>query len=244
MTFTIYPAIDIRRGKVVRLRQGDFDRQTTYSTDPVSAALNYAELGARWLHLVDLDASRYGTSTILPALENIVSKSNLNVQIGGGVRTAEDIILRLNAGATRVVIGTFAIKHPELVFEWLQHFGSERICVALDSMLDSSNTWTLPVEAWTKSSDQKLFSLLKRYQASGLKHLLCTDIRKDGMLGGIDPELYISIREQFPSISTQVSGGVKDLTDVVLAKATGADGVVIGRALLEGKLSLSQALAC
>ncbi|MFC0677866.1 1-(5-phosphoribosyl)-5-[(5-phosphoribosylamino)methylideneamino]imidazole-4-carboxamide isomerase [Lysobacter korlensis] len=239
MSFTLYPAIDVRDGRVVRLRQGDYDQETRYPGEPAEVAARYAKAGAQWLHLVDLDAARAGGYTLAPLLAAIKSTTPLRVQTGGGVRGEADVEAILAAGADRVVVGSLSVREPELVIGWLQRFGAERITVALDARQDESGQWQLPTAGWTQASGVALDGLLKRYADSGLQHLLCTDIARDGMLAGPNLDLYRSLIEIAPQVAVQASGGVRDSRDVVDARDAGCSGAVLGKALLEGRIDLA-----
>jgi len=242
--FTVYPAIDVRAGRVVRLAQGDYARQTSYEHDPLETARRYAAQGAAWLHLVDLDAARGGGYTLAPLLSEIRAFTGLQVQTGGGVRERDDVVRILAAGAARVVIGSLAVKDPERVLGWVGEFGVDRITVALDSRQDEAGSWRLPVHGWTETAASTLDELAVRYADAGLEHLLSTDIARDGMLSGPNGDLYAHLRAIAPGLQVQASGGVRDVADVAAAKAQGCAGIVLGRALLEGKLELEEALAC
>lgn len=244
MSFTVYPAIDVRAGRVVRLRQGDYADETRYGDDPLAFALRYAEAGAAWLHLVDLDAAKAGGYTLQPLLRDLRARTGLQVQTGGGVRSEADVAALLEAGAARVVVGSLAVTAPDTVMGWLARFGSERITVALDARQDEMGTWRLPVHGWTQVAAEMLDALLARYADAGLVHLLCTDIARDGMLAGPNIELYRRLCERHPGVRVQASGGVRDADDVAAARAAGCAGAVLGKALLDGRLSLVEALAC
>lgn len=243
MSFTVYPALDIRGGHVVRLLQGDYARETTYGDDPLPRAQAFLAAGARWMHLVDLDAARAGGYTLAPLLRAIAD-TGLQVQTGGGIRAREDLERLFDAGAARVVIGSLAVRESANVIEWLHAFGPERITVALDTRQDAQGRWRLPVQGWTDTAGEELDVLARRYADAGLRHLLCTDISRDGMLSGPNMDLYAQLREWVPQLQVQVSGGVRDLGDVIAARAAGCAGVVLGKALLEGRLDLREALAC
>lgn len=244
MNFEIYPAIDVREGRVVRLLQGDYARETSYSNEPLEIAQAYRNAGASWLHLVDLDAAKEGTYTLLEMAGFMQNVIGLKIQTGGGIRNKADIELLADAGLDRIVVGTLAVKQPELVADCIAQFGADRITVALDTRLDENGVWQLPVKGWTESSEKNLFEMLAFYQVKGLRHLLCTDISRDGMLSGLNNELYADIAKKFPGIAVQASGGVKTLQDIRDAKAAGAGGAILGRALLEGRFSLQEALTC
>jgi phosphoribosylformimino-5-aminoimidazole carboxamide ribotide isomerase len=246
--FTVYPAIDVRDGAVVRLRQGDYAQQTLYADDPFELAQAYANAGAQWLHLVDLDAARSGGYTLTPLLRRIKSETTLRVQTGGGVRHAEDVVALLDAGADRVVIGSLAVRSPETVQKWIARFGGERLVIALDTRADAQGHWHLPVHGWTElpqtGTGDELESLLAFYARLGLRHLLCTDIARDGMLSGTNIALYRRLHEIAPDVALQASGGVRDARDLRAARDAGCAGAVLGRALLEGRIELAEALAC
>ena len=242
--FTVYPAIDVREGRVVRLAQGDYARETVYGHDPLDIARLYASQGANWLHLVDLDAARAGGYTLQPLLREICAFTGLKVQTGGGVRSREDVRRILEAGASRVVVGSLAVQQSAEVLEWIGEFGAERITVALDARQDEQGVWRLPVHGWTETAAATLDELAVRFAAGGLRHLLSTDIARDGMLTCPNADLYAHLGKIAPSLQVQASGGVREVADVATAKQQGCAGIVLGRALLEGKLSLAEALAC
>lgn len=243
MAFILYPAIDVRDGRVVRLRQGDYAAETRYAEDPLSLAKRYAGEGAKWLHLVDLDAAKSGAWTLAPLVAAIRRDTALNVQTGGGVREDGDVQAILEAGAARVVIGSLAVRQPNRVLGWLARFGSDRLTIALDTRADADGVLRLPVHGWTEASGLALFALLQRYADAGLRHLLCTDIARDGMLAGVNLALYREIVERFPGVAVQASGGAATLDDLRGAQAAGAGGVILGKALLEGRFSLVEAIA-
>jgi len=241
-TTTIIPAIDLRDGRVVRLAQGDYARETRYAPTPLDLARSYRDAGAEWLHVVDLDGAREGG---LGNLETIAALcgSGLKVQCGGGVRAAADVERLLGAGVARVVVGSVAVSAPETVLAWLAQYGVERICLALDTRWDGG-AWTLPVRGWTAASAQTLDGLAPRFAAAGAKHLLCTDIARDGMLQGPNLSLYEHLAHIAPALAVQASGGVRDVHDVSDLRELGVAGVILGRSLLEGRLTVQQALAC
>lgn len=242
MAFTLYPAIDLREGRVVRLRQGDYAAETRYTEAPLALAQRYADEGAEWLHLVDLDAAKTGGWTLGTLVAAIRRETPLKVQTGGGVREEADVAAILEAGAARVVIGSLAVRQPNRVLGWLERFGSDRITIALDARADADGVFRLPVHGWTEASGLALFALLQRYTDAGLRHLLCTDIARDGMLAGLNLALYREIATRFPDVAVQASGGVATLDDVRGAQAAGAGGVILGKALLEGRFTLPQAI--
>lgn len=239
---TLYPAIDVRDGHVVRLAQGDYARETRYGGDPLVLARGYAADGADWLHLVDLDAARSGRYTLWPLLRALADEGRLQVQTGGGVRSRDDVERLIDGGASRVVVGSLAVREPATVLAWIEAFGPARITAALDTRRDAAGTWRLPVHGWTETGEQTLDALARRYAAGGLRHLLSTDIDRDGMLGGPSLSLYDHLRAIAPDLEVQASGGVATLADIRSARLAGCGGIVLGRALLEGRFDLVQAL--
>ena len=241
--FLVYPAIDVRSGHVVRLRQGDYAQETRYAGLPLVVAEHYAHAGAGWLHLVDLDAARAGGYTLLPLLRALKAETRLRIQTGGGVRNQGDVEAILAAGADRVVIGSLAVRSPDLVIGWLQRFGNERVTVALDARQGPDGHWQLPTAGWTQDSGARLEPLLRRYADAGMRHLLCTDIDRDGMLGGPNLDLYRHIHALVPGVQLQASGGIRDVADVTATRETGCAGAILGKALLDGRLALADTLA-
>jgi len=239
----VIPAIDLRDGRVVRLAQGDYARERRYARDAVALADEYASAGARWLHLVDLDGARDGTFGCAEVVRAI-SGSSLRIQAGGGVRRSEDVERLLDAGATRVVIGSVAVDDTATVEHWIERFGGEHICIALDVRPGGAARWSLPVRGWTTETTRTLDELAPRYAAAGAKHLLCTDISRDGMLAGPNVSLYEHIVRLAPALSVQASGGVRGADDLRALSAAGAAAAVVGRSLLERRARLADLLPC
>jgi len=242
MNFHVIPAIDLRGGQVVRLKQGDYAQQTIYAGDPRALASRYADAGARWLHLVDLDGARSGRLGNLAVIQSIAA-DGMAVQAGGGVREETDLQRLFDAGVQRVVLGSVAIRDPERVAGWLATYGADRLTVALDTRRIDGR-WTLPSAGWTEIEARTLDELAPWYAARGARHLLCTDIDRDGMLAGFNLDLYRHLADSVPQLAVQASGGVRSLDDIRAARAAGAQGVILGRALLEGRFSVEEALAC
>jgi phosphoribosylformimino-5-aminoimidazole carboxamide ribotide isomerase len=242
MTFAVIPAIDLRGGQVVRLKQGDYARQTDYAFDPVELARRYADAGAEWLHLVDLDGARSGSLDNLKVIEAIAAHGTA-IQAGGGVRGEDDLRRLFDAGVRRVVLGSVAIREPELVAGWLDSYGLERITLALDTRRIDGR-WALPSAGWTELEARTLDELAPWYAERGARYLLCTDIDRDGMLAGFNLDLYRHLAETVPCLAVQASGGVRSLDDIRAAREAGAQGVILGRALLEGRFTAEEALAC
>lgn len=242
MNFDVIPAIDLRGGQVVRLKQGDYAQQTTYAVDPRELAQRYADAGARWLHLVDLDGARSGQLDNLAVIRAIAADGT-QVQAGGGVRDEADLQRLFDAGVQRVVLGSVAIRDPGLVAGWLDTYGAERLTLALDTRRIDGR-WTLPSAGWTETEARTLDELAPWYAAHGALHLLCTDIDRDGMLAGFNLDLYRHLADSVPQLAVQASGGVRSLDDIRAAREAGARGVILGRALLEGRFTVEEALAC
>lgn len=240
--FTIIPAIDLRDGRVVRLQQGDYQRQTTYDFDAVELAANYRRDGAKWLHVVDLDGARSGSLANVKTIHAIAG-TGIKLQAGGGVRERDDLERLFDAGVDRVVLGSIAIREPKQVADWLPHYGRDQLTIALDSRYIDGN-WTLPSAGWTETEKATLDELAEFYALAGARHLLCTDIDRDGMLAGFNLELYEYLRDIVPAMAVQASGGVRSIDDIDAARDAGASAVILGRALLEGRFSLKDALAC
>jgi phosphoribosylformimino-5-aminoimidazole carboxamide ribotide isomerase len=240
--FVLYPAIDVREGRVVRLRQGDYAQETRYEDEPLALATRYAQAGARWLHLVDLDAARLGGYTLAPLLGALKSGTRLKVQTGGGVRSEADVEALLAAGADRVVIGSLAVREPGRVASWIARFGAEKLTIALDTRRDGEGRWRLPVHGWTENGGKELDVLAAAYAEVGLRHLLCTDISRDGMLSGPNFDLYRYLCQRFPRMAVQASGGVSAAAEVAQARAVGCGGIVLGKALLDGRFALADVI--
>jgi phosphoribosylformimino-5-aminoimidazole carboxamide ribotide isomerase len=241
MTLPI-PAIDLRDGKVVRLFQGDYEQQTTFGHEPVELARRYAAEGATWLHVVDLDGARSGRFENLSTLTAIAASAGLAVQAGGGVRDEEGVRRLLDAGVSRVVVGSVAMREPEAVAAWIGRHGAERIVLALDSRFRDGQ-WRLPSAGWTSDEARTLDDLLPFYEAAGARHLLCTDIDRDGTMTGPNTALYRHVAAIAPTLDVQASGGVRSLTDIAGLALQGVAGVILGRALLQGEFSMAEALA-
>ena len=234
----LYPAIDLICGAVVRLHKGDFTQLTQYGTDPVAVAKTYADAGATWLHLVDLDGAKNPQNRQIDLIANIINSTGLSVQTGGGIRSAEEVAALLDAGAARVVIGSLAVRDPDSLKQLLYSHGPEKICLAAD-VISQNDTFYIAVSGWQEASDLSLFDFLNIFAPAGLTHVLCTDIDRDGTLQGFNRALYTIVKQQFSYLKLQASGGASHLEDL---KHLDADGVIIGKALYEKRFSVAEAL--
>ena len=232
----IIPAIDLRGGRVVRLLQGQFDAETVYADDPMSVLGTYAGLGARLVHVVDLDGARVGSPGNARAITGLAAAGRASLQVGGGIRDREALTRLLGAGVTRVVVGSAAVSQPEEVASWLREFGADRIVLAFDVRLDDAETPRLATHGWERQTALGLWDAVAGYTPHGLLHVLCTDVARDGALSGPNLSLYAEATRRFPAIRWQASGGVRDVADLHALASTGVAGAVSGRALLEGRM--------
>jgi phosphoribosylformimino-5-aminoimidazole carboxamide ribotide isomerase len=238
----IYPAIDLKDGVCVRLMHGKFDQVTRYDEDPAARLTAFAAEGAEWIHVVDLDGAEAGQAMQHGLIGELTQAIDVKIQSGGGVRSLEDVAKLLDAGVSRVVIGSLAVTRPDDVTAWLERFGPEHITLALDVKIEHG----VPVPAlkgWTQSSGVTLWEALDRYPKGVAKHLLVTDVGRDGALAGPNLELLSDIRLRRPDLVLQASGGVSSLEDLAAVKALGCNGAIVGRALYENRFTLPEALA-
>ena len=232
----LIPAIDLRNGRCVRLLKGDFDRETRYEVDPVELAARYRDFGARWLHVVDLDGAAAGEPANLAVVDAIREAAGLKIQFGGGVRSRE-VLEHVLGFVDRVVIGSLAVTRPEQTAEWLVEVGPERLTLALDVRLGADGTPFVATHGWTRASELTLEQAVAVYLPVGLRHVLCTDIDRDGAMSGPNVALYRDCVVRWPSLAIQASGGVRDGADLAALTEAGVAAAVSGKALLEGKLS-------
>ncbi len=235
----IYPAIDLIDGKPVRLLQGDFAQQTNYPHDAVELACAYAEAGAHHLHVVDLDGSRTGKMAQARLIRRMAKESGLKLQVGGGIRSPADVEILLESGVDKVVIGSLAVRDHELASSMLELYGAEHVTIAIDVRI-SAGKREIATFGWQKGEGMEPVQLIEQYPR--LRNVLCTDIGRDGSLQGPNLELYRELVEAHPELSFQASGGVGALQDVRDVCATGCQALIIGKALLEGRFSLKEAL--
>ncbi|WOI38941.1 1-(5-phosphoribosyl)-5-[(5-phosphoribosylamino)methylideneamino]imidazole-4-carboxamide isomerase [Alteromonas sp. CI.11.F.A3] len=240
----IIPAIDLIDGSVVRLYQGDYEQKTKYEFDPVDVVNDYADQGATWLHIVDLTGAKDTSKRQLTLIKSMVDTKRMQFQAGGGIRSEEEVAQLLDIGVSRVVIGSLAVKQPELVKSWVTKYGAEHIVLALDINISENGEKLIATHGWQENSGVALEDLLNDFASVGAKHVLCTDISRDGTLQGANVELYEEMSARFPNVSWQASGGIGSLNDISALKPTNVGGVILGRALLEGKFTVKEAIAC
>jgi len=231
----IIPAIDIIDGKCVRLSQGDYNTKKIYSESPVEIAKEFEANGIKRLHMVDLDGAKQGKINNLKTLESVASVTGLEIDFGGGIKTTEDVESVLNAGAAFFNIGSIAVKQPELVESWIKQFGAEKILLGADVKDEN-----IMIHGWQQSANINIVNYISAYINKGIRNMFCTDISKDGLLQGTSIDLYKKILTAFPQLNLIASGGVSDITDLEELDAIGCSGVIIGKALYEGKIQLSQ----
>ena len=239
----IIPAIDLKDGKCVRLFKGDFDRTTEYSNDPAAVGRRFSKLAVEDLHIVDLDGARSGTQHNDEIVAEIARESGLRVQLGGGIRSRDDISRWLGNGVSRCIVGSVAINEPARVRDWLQEFGGDAIVLALDVRIDGTGTPILTTHGWTESSGTSLWDSLDVYNEAGAIHVLCTDVSRDGAMSGPNFELYAEILQRYHSLQLQASGGVRHIDDLDMLRELGVPAAITGRALLDGEITETEVAA-
>jgi phosphoribosylformimino-5-aminoimidazole carboxamide ribotide isomerase len=232
----VYPAIDIRDGKCVRLVEGDFARETVFGDNPAEMARSWESQGASWIHVVDLDGAKAGSPMNRDSIEKIRSSVRCSLQVGGGIRTEQDVATYLNAGVERVVLGTSAIHEPDLIVDLAARFG-DRIAVGLDA-----RNGKLAGSGWLDQTEIDAVDAAKRFRQSGISTIIHTDIGRDGTLSGPNLPALKAIVDAFDANVT-ASGGVGKIDDLAAIKDAGASGVIIGRALYDGRVTLAEALS-
>jgi phosphoribosylformimino-5-aminoimidazole carboxamide ribotide isomerase len=232
----LIPAIDLRDGRCVRLFQGRFDAETVYSTEPSTVLEQYFALGASLVHVVDLDGAREGSQGNARAIADLAGARRAALQVGGGVRTRDTVRRLLDAGVSRAVVGSTAVSQPGEVAGWLREFGPEAIVIAFDIRLDDMAVPRLTTHGWERQTATSLWDAVERFLPHGLRHVLCTDVARDGAMTGPNVDLYREAARRFPAIAWQASGGVRDVGDLRTLAAAGAAAAISGRALLEGRM--------
>ena len=240
----IIPAIDLIDGQVVRLYQGDYNQKTKYALDPVDVVHSYADQGAEWLHIVDLTGAKDTSKRQLDLIRRMVDTKRMAFQAGGGIRSEKEVEQLLESGVSRVVVGSLAVKSPETVKQWVTRYGAEHIVLALDINIDDAGNKFIATHGWQENSGVSLEAILNDFAEVGAKHVLCTDISRDWTLQGPNTGLYSEVAKAFPNVSWQASGGIGGLHDIEALKPTQVGGVILGRALLEGKFTVEEAIQC
>ncbi|ACA86371.1 1-(5-phosphoribosyl)-5-[(5-phosphoribosylamino)methylideneamino]imidazole-4-carboxamide isomerase [Shewanella woodyi] len=240
----IIPAIDLIEGQVVRLYQGDYKQKTTFDLSPLSQLKSYQDQGASWLHIVDLTGAKDPDKRQTNLIADLVDGLDANIQVGGGIRSEAQVIELLDIGVKRVVIGSLAVKETALVQSWFEKYGAEAICLALDVNIDEQGEKIVAVSGWQSGGGKTLESLVEAFKPYGLKHALVTDISRDGTLQGANTQLYREIASSYPQIKWQASGGIASLDDVAAVRDSGANGIIIGKALLIENFNVEQAITC
>ncbi len=231
----IIPAIDIIEGKCVRLTQGDYSQKTIYNENPLDAAKEFQAAGMQYLHLIDLDGAKAGKVTNWEVIEDITSNTGLIVDFGGGIKTDEEVTRLFSLGVAQINIGSIAVDNSGKVVEWIEKFGTEKIMLSADVKDEK-----IAFSGWQKDSAITIVDFLKEYIHKGIEYVTCTDIGTDGMLTGPNIELYKKILLTFPQLNVIASGGVSSMDDLYELKQIGVDGVIVGKAIYEGRIKLEQ----
>jgi phosphoribosylformimino-5-aminoimidazole carboxamide ribotide isomerase len=229
----IIPAIDIIDGSCVRLSQGDYNRKTTYSSDPLSVARSFEDAGLKRLHLVDLDGAKAGKIMNAAVLEKIAANTQLQIDFGGGIHIEESVASVINAGATWVTVGSVAVKAPEKLEKWIARFGGDRFMLGADV-----NGTKLAVSGWSETTDVEIVPFLDKWTAAGIQQVFCTDISKDGLLEGPSTALYRSLLQRFPHLQLIASGGVSSIEDLQVLQELGCSAAIVGKAIYENKITV------
>jgi len=232
----VLPAIDLKAGEVVRLKQGDFERKTVYSQDPLAVAEDFAAAGAEWLHLVDLDGASAGESKNFSVIKKIALETELKIQTGGGIRKKEDVKRLLDLGVNRAIIGTLAVKDPDLLAEIIAEFGAESILVSIDA-----RDGKVATSGWLEASEKDMLDFAQEMEAIGVKYILYTDIGRDGMLSGPD---FAGLKKLKSATGLKIiaSGGISSNRDLYDLAAADFYGAITGQAIYQGKVDLKEVL--
>src|SRR6056297_459091 len=232
----ILPAIDIKNGKVVRLKQGDFNQETVYSNNPLEIAKQFEKDKAKWLHIVDLDGASQEKNRNIEIIKEIRENTSLSIQTGGGIRSKEDVKKLIDLGIDRVIIGTLAVKNPELLKKIVNKFGSKKILISIDA-----RDGKVATSGWQEESELKVIDFAKKLEQMGIKYILYTDIKRDGMLSGPDVEGLKELKEN-TSLNIIASGGISSLKDIEKLNELNFYGVITGQALYTNQFDLKEAI--
>jgi phosphoribosylformimino-5-aminoimidazole carboxamide ribotide isomerase len=237
----LYPAIDLRGGAAVRLMHGRFDQVTIYDAAPSERLAAFVSAGASWIHVVDLDGAEHGRAMQHRLIGQLATSTGASIQSGGGVRTEDDVQALIDAGISRVVVGSLAVTAPATVNAWLARFGPERLTLAIDVRADGDR-YIPALKGWTETAGIDLWTALDAYPPGVARHLLVTDVGRDGALTGPNLALLAEITQRRPDLAVQASGGVATLDDLRAARAVGCAGAIVGRAIYENRFTVAQAL--
>ena len=229
----IIPAIDMIDGKCVRLTKGDYDTQKIYNENPLEVAKQFVDAGMKYLHLVDLDGAKASHIINYKVLEQIATKTNLKIDFGGGLKSDEDLRIAFESGANQITGGSIAVKAPEIFENWIQQYGSEKIILGADCKDEK-----IAIGGWQETSELQVIPFVQDYQSKGIRVVICTDIAKDGMLQGPSFALYQHMLDEVTGIKLIASGGISQFDDIPRLAALGCEGIIIGKAIYENKISL------
>jgi phosphoribosylformimino-5-aminoimidazole carboxamide ribotide isomerase len=235
----IIPAIDIIDGKCVRLTKGDYSTKKIYNENPLEVAKEFEDAGITYLHVVDLDGAKASTIVNYKVLEQIASKTNLNIDFGGGLKSDKDLEIAFNSGANQITGGSIAVKNVAIFENWIQKFGSEKIILGADFYPDTTGG-KIATNGWQEESSLALIPFIKGYQEKGIQYVICTDISKDGMLQGPSFDIYQEILLEVKDLKLIASGGISTFDELPKLAEMGCEGVIIGKAIYENKISLKQ----
>jgi phosphoribosylformimino-5-aminoimidazole carboxamide ribotide isomerase len=235
----IIPAIDIIDGKCVRLTKGDYNTKKIYNENPLEVAKEFEAAGIEYLHVVDLDGAKASEIINYKILEQIASKTNLKIDFGGGLKSDKDLEIAFNSGANQITGGSIAVKNPTVFESWIEKYGSEKIILGADFYPDKSGG-KIATNGWQEESSMELIPFISDYQKKGIKYVICTDISKDGMLQGPSFNIYKEVLSEVKHLNLIASGGISTFDELPKLAANGCEGVIIGKAIYENKVSLKQ----
>lgn len=239
LSINIIPAIDLIDGKCVRLTKGDYSQKKLYDTSPLDMALRYQDIGIRRLHLVDLDGAKSNSPRNLHVLEEIATRTSLDIEWGGGIKSDEALRDAFNAGAHHLIIGSVAVSRPELFAHWLEQYGGNHLILGADV-----NDGRVAINGWMDQSEQTIEALIDHFRPYGLREVICTDIAKDGMLQGPSFDLYARLQAAYPDLDIIVSGGIGVMDDIYRLNEMNLRHVIVGKAIYEGRISLKEIKKC
>jgi phosphoribosylformimino-5-aminoimidazole carboxamide ribotide isomerase len=236
----LIPAIDLKGGRCVRLYKGDFSAETVYSTEPAIILEKYRAVGAARVHIVDLDGAKDGTQANLATIQDLARRATMKLQVGGGLRNLDRVKQLLDAGVQRAVIGSIAINDPQTILSWLDNVTADALVLALDVRLDEKRQPWLTTHGWVETSNVLLWDSVERFASRGLRHVLCTDVSRDGAMTGPNLDLYAEAVRRFPTVQWQASGGVSTARDLTHLRECGVAAVISGKAMLENSIPVEE----